>query len=185
MRNSQYPKKRGFTVFLTGFSAAGKTSTAQALRKKLMESSTRLVTVLDGDEMRKLSSAHLGFSKQDRDTHIRRMGSLAADLTRNGGACVCAAIAPYDAIRKELRTMIEPHGGFFLVHIATPLATCESRDPEGLYAKARDGSLSQFTGISDPYEAPTDAEIVLDCSFTKPNDAAENIIRYIRSRGYF
>jgi len=174
----------GFTVFLTGLSGAGKSTTATALQEALTQCGMRSVELLDGDEVRKMGSSDLGFSRTDRDTNIRRIGHLALNTTGRGGACICAAIAPYDATRKEVRAMIEPHGGFFLVHIATPLEICESRDAKGLYAKARLGELSRFTGISDPYQVPDDADIVVDCSITSPREAAGIIVRHLQSCGY-
>jgi len=178
-------RSKGFTIFLTGLSGAGKSSTADALLTKLTERSNRPVTLLDGDSVRRQLSSELGFSKEHRDINIRRIGFVASEITKNGGACICAPIAPYDAVRKEVRAMIEPLGGFFLVHMSTPLAVCESRDPKGLYAKARAGILPHFTGVSDPYETPTDAEITIDTSATTPGDAANIVIRRLRSLGYF
>jgi sulfate adenylyltransferase len=176
-------KGKGFTVFLTGLSGAGKSATADALIERLNRSG-RTVTLLDGDAVRKHLSRELGFSKEHRDLNIRRIGFVAAEITKHGGACVCANIAPYDATRKEARAMVEAHGGFVLVHIATPLSVCESRDSKGLYAKARAGLLPAFTGVTDPYETPADAEITIDTSTTSTNDAAEMIFGFLRVHGY-
>jgi len=143
----------------------------------------RRVTLLDGDAVRKHLSRELGFSKEHRDLNIRRIGFVAAEITRHGGACICANIAPYDAARKEARSMVELHGGFVLIHVSTPLPVCEARDSKGLYAKARSGLLASFTGVSDPYETPADAEITIDTSTTSPNDAAEMIVRYLEANG--
>ena len=112
--------------------------------------------------MRKHLSSELGFSKEHRDINIRRIGYVASEITKNGGIAICAPIAPYDATRKHVRQMIEPYGGFILVHIATPVEVCEQRDRKGLYAKARAGILKEFTGISDPYEVPADAEVTIN-----------------------
>ena len=175
---------KGFTVLLTGLSGAGKSTTATMLQKRLSDLRDRPVTLLDGDIVRTLLSSELGFSREHRDLNIRRIGFVASEITKNGGICICAAIAPYDTVRKEVRAAIEPLGGFFLVHVATPLAVCESRDAKGLYAKARTGKLTAFTGVSDPYEVPTDAEIVIDTSSVGPSEAVETIVSYIRGRGY-
>ena len=185
MTDNKTPRRKGFTIFLTGLSGAGKSTTADVLLEQLAELSDRPVTLLDGDVVRRHLSSELGFSKEHRDINIRRIGFVASEITKNGGACICAPIAPYDAVRKEVRAMIEPVGGFFLVHIATPLAVCESRDPKGLYAKARAGVLPHFTGVSDPYETPDDAEITIDTSSMTSTDAANIVIQRLRSLGYF
>ena len=122
------------------------------LLTKFLEVGGRPVTLLDGDLVRKHLSSELGFSKEHRDINIRRIGYVASEITKNGGIAICAPIAPYDATRKHVRQMIEPYGGFILVHIATSVDVCEQRDRKGLYAKARAGILKEFTGISDPYE---------------------------------
>src|SRR5207302_9898388 len=119
-----------------------------------------------------------------RDINIRSLGYVASEITKNGGIAICAPIAPYDSVRKQVRQMIEPYGGFVLVHIATPLETCEERDRKGLYAKARAGIVKEFTGISDPYEAPTDAEVVLDTAHLSPSEAAQEILLYLERNGF-
>ena len=127
---------------------------------KLLEMGGRPVTLLDGDLVRKHLSSELGFSKEHRDINIRRIGYVASEITKNGGIAICAPIAPYERARKEVREMIEPLGGFILVHVATPIEVCEERDRKGLYAKARAGLIKEFTGVSDPYETPAKAEVV-------------------------
>ena len=155
LRRTHPPRiEQGFTVFFTGLSGSGKSTIANALLVKFLELGGRPVTLLDGDIVRKHLSSELGFSKEHRDINIRRIGFVASEITKNGGIALCAPIAPYDAVRKEVRGMIEPYGGFVLVHLATPLEVCEERDRKGMYAKARAGILKEFTGISDPYEAP-------------------------------
>jgi sulfate adenylyltransferase len=185
LRRSHPPRhKQGFTVFFTGLSGSGKSTIANALRVKLLELGGRPVTFLDGDIVRKHLSSELGFSKEHRDINIRRIGFVAAEVTKNGGVAICAPIAPYDSVRKEVRGMIEPFGGFVLVYVATPLEVCESRDRKGLYAKARAGVLKEFTGISDPYEAPDDAEITLDTGELSPEEAAQTILLHLERQGY-
>jgi len=176
--------RRGFTIFFTGLSAAGKSTIAQELAARLTDEGSRAVTMLDGDVVRRMLSSELGFSKAHRDLNIRRIAWVASEVTRAGGAAICAPIAPYDAIRKEARRIVSAHGRFVLVHVATPIEVCEARDPKGLYAKARAGVIPQFTGVSDPYEAPDDAEIVIDAATVSPEEAAERIIALLRDERY-
>jgi sulfate adenylyltransferase len=184
LRRRHPPRARqGVTVFLTGLSGAGKSTIANVLRVKLLERGGRAVTLLDGDVVRKSLSAELGFSKPDRDANIRRIGFVAAEITKCGGLAICAPIAPYDEVRKEVRAAITAHGGFLLVYVATPLATCETRDRKGLYAKARAGLVPAFTGISDPYEPPADAELTIGPE-DSPEEAAAHILRALESEGY-
>lgn len=137
------------------------------------------ITLLDGDQVRRQLSPDLGFSKADRDLHIRRIGSLASEITREGGIVVCAVIAPYDSVRKEVRRLVERSGRFVLVHVSTPLSICEQRDPKGLYAKARAGVIREFTGISDPYEIPGDADLTIDTAGITPEEATSKILQYL------
>jgi sulfate adenylyltransferase len=185
LRRSYPPRARqGFTVFFTGLSGSGKSTIANVLLVKLLELGGRPVTLLDGDLVRKHLSSELGFSKEHRDINIRRIGFVAAEITKNGGIAVCAPIAPYAATRSDVRAMVEPGGGFVLVHVSTPIETCEGRDRKGLYAKARAGILKEFTGISDPYEDPTDADIVIDTTDVTAEEAAQQIILHLESEGY-
>ncbi len=185
LRRTHPPRhKQGFTVFFTGLSGSGKSTLANVLMVKLLEMGGRPVTLLDGDIVRKNLSSELGFSKEHRDLNIRRIGFVASEITKNGGIALCAPIAPYDSVRKDVRRMIEPGGGFVLVHVSTPLEVCELRDRKGLYAKARAGIIQQFTGISDPYEDPADADVVLDTSDLAPDEAAQQIILHLEHEGY-
>ena len=185
LQRSYPPRHRqGFTVFFTGLSGAGKSTIANVLRVKLLEMGGRPVTLLDGDIVRKHLSSELGFSREHRDINIRRIGFVASEITKNGGIALCAPIAPYDQVRKEVRAMIEPCGGFILVHLSTPLETCETRDRKGLYAKARAGLVKQFTGISDPYEAPTDADVVADTCDLTPEEVAQEIFLHLDREGF-
>ena len=151
---------------------------------KFLEVGGRPVTLLDGDLVRKNLSSELGFSKEHRDINIRRIGFVASEITKNGGIAICAPIAPFDNVRKEVRRTVEPGGGFILVHVATPLEVCEERDRKGLYAKARAGLVKQFTGISDPYDTPTDADVVINTTETTPDEAAQEILLHLEREGY-
>ncbi len=183
-RNYPPRDRQGFTVFFTGLSGSGKSTIANVLRVKFLEMGGRPVTLLDGDLVRKHLSSELGFSKEHRDINIRRIGFVASEITKNGGIAICAPIAPYDSVRKEVRGMVEPTGGFILVHLSTNLDTCEGRDRKGLYAKARAGLVQQFTGISDPYEAPADAEVNIDTKDLSPEEAAQEILLYLEREGF-
>ena len=175
--------KQGFTVFFTGLSGSGKSTVANALMVKLMEQGGRPVTILDGDVVRKHLSSELGFSKEHRDINIRRIGYVASEITKNGGIAICAPIAPYTATRRAVREMIESFGAFIEVHVATSVEECERRDRKGLYKLAREGKIKEFTGISDPYEAPTNAEIVLDTEGTEVDHCAHQVILKLESLG--
>lgn len=185
LRRSHPPRDRqGFTVFFTGLSGSGKSTVANAFMVKLLEIGGRPVTLLDGDLVRKNLSSELGFSKEHRDLNIRRIGFVASEITKHGGIAICAPIAPYDAIRKEVRENVGSQGGFVLVHLSTPLEVCEQRDRKGLYAKARAGIIKEFTGISDPYEEPTDAELVIDTTEITPEEAARIVLDRLVFEGY-
>ena len=175
---------QGFTLFLTGLSGSGKSTIARALLGRLMEEGSRRVTLLDGDIVRKNLSSELGFSREHRDLNIRRIGFVASEITKNGGIAICAPIAPYASTRRAVRTLIERGGGFVEVHVATPLETCEARDRKGLYAKARAGLIKEFTGISDPYEAPENPEIRIDTIEISPDEGAQAIVLKLRALGY-
>ena len=185
LRRSFPPRhKQGVTIFFTGLSGSGKSTIANVLVTKFLEAGGRPVTLLDGDLVRKHLSSELGFSKEHRDINIRRIGYVASEITKNGGIAICAPIAPYDATRKAVRSMIETVGGFILVHIATSVETCEQRDRKGLYAKARAGILKEFTGISDPYEEPKDADVVINTADLSPEEAAQQIILHLEREGF-
>lgn len=185
LRRSYPPRaKQGFTVFFTGLSGSGKSTIANALMVKFLEMGGRPVTILDGDLVRKNLSSELGFSKEHRDINIRRIGYVASEITKNGGIAVCAPIAPYEATRKAVREMIEPGGGFILIHVATSVEVCEQRDRKGLYAKARAGILKEFTGISDPYEVPEKADMTIDTGALSAEEAAQEIVLHLEREGY-
>lgn len=173
-------KRQGFVVFFTGLSGSGKTTLANLLASKLINIHDRDTEILDGDQVRKLLCSELGFSKKHRDLNIRRIGYVASIIAKFNGVAICAAIAPYDAIRKGVRKTVEnSYGKFILIYLSTPLAVCERRDPKGLYKKARKGTIKKFTGISDPYEVPTDSDIVIDTNEQTQNDAVDSILKYL------
>ena len=185
LRRSHPPRhQQGFTVFFTGLSGSGKSTIANVLLVKFLEMGGRPVTLLDGDLVRKNLSSELGFSKEHRDLNIKRIGYVASEITKNGGVAICAPIAPYDAVRKDVRAMIQPEGGFLLVHVATPIEVCEERDRKGLYAKARAGIIKEFTGISDPYEEPADADLLIDTIQFTAEEAAQQILLHCEKEGY-
>jgi sulfate adenylyltransferase len=177
-------RRHGFTLFFTGLSGAGKSTLAQILYARLREQEARPVTLLDGDVVRKHLSSELGFSREHRDLNVLRQGFVASLATRHGGIAICAPIAPYARTREQVRAMVEEHGDFIEIHVATPLEVCESRDRKGLYARARAGLIRNFTGVSDPYEAPTNPEIVIDTALQSAGAAVEKILAYLGEQGH-
>jgi sulfate adenylyltransferase len=171
----------GFALFFTGLSGSGKSTLAQAVLARVMETSSRSVTVLDGDEVRRHLSKGLGFSREDRDANITRIGFVASEVVRHGGIVICAPIAPYAGARTEARQLVEAHGRFVEVHVSTPLEVCEARDRKGLYAAARAGKIKGFTGIDDPYEVPASPELRVDTSKTTVAEAADRVYEWLRS----
>ena len=185
LRRTHPPRsKQGFTVFFSGLPSSGKSTLANVLLVKLLEIGGRPMTVLDGDIVRTNLSSELGFSKEHRDINIRRIGFVASEITKNGGIAICAPIAPYAEIRQDVREMIEAGGGYILVHVSTPLEVCEQRDRKGLYAKARAGIVKEFTGISDPYEVPTDADMAIDTTDMSPEECVQGVILHLEKEGY-
>ena len=185
LRRTHPPRhKQGFTVFFTGLSGSGKSTIANALMSKLMEIGGRNISLLDGDIVRKNLSSELGFSKEHRDLNITRIGYVASEITKNGGIAICAPIAPYASTRRVVRDMVSAVGGFVEIHVSTPLEVCEERDRKGLYAKARAGIIKEFTGISDPYEVPENAEMVIDTTDITPDLAAHRIIVKLEALGF-
>ena len=177
--------RQGLVLFFTGLSGSGKSTLARALMDRILEAGERTVTSLDGDVVRRNLSAGLTFSKQDRETNIRRIGWVAAEISRHGGIAVCSPIAPFDETRQQVRAMVDEAGGaFFLVHVATPLEECERRDRKGLYAKARRGEIPEFTGISSPYEEPDDASVRVDTTGRSIEDCLEGVILSLNEHGF-
>jgi sulfate adenylyltransferase len=176
---------QGLVLFFTGLSGSGKSTLARALMDLLLEQGGRSVTSLDGDVVRRHLSAGLTFSKADRETNIRRIGWVAAEIARHGGVAVCSPIAPFAETREQVREMVEAAGGaFFLVHVATPLEECERRDRKGLYAKARAGEIPEFTGISSPYEEPEDPAVRVDTTGRSIEDALDDVLVALDEAGF-
>ncbi|SDT03155.1 sulfate adenylyltransferase [Nocardioides scoriae] len=171
---------RGVVVLFTGLSGSGKSTLARALHDLVLEDGRRTVTSLDGDVVRRHLSAGLSFSKADRETNIRRIGWVAAEIARHRGVAICSPIAPFDATRQQVRAMVEDAGGeLVLVHVATPLEECERRDRKGLYAKARRGEIPEFTGISSPYEVPADADVAIDTTGRSVEDCLAELLPHL------
>jgi sulfate adenylyltransferase len=179
-----YPARhrQGVCVWLTGLSGAGKSTTAEILTVLLQEHG-RQVTVLDGDVVRTHLTQGLGFSKTDRDINIRRIGFVASEVVRHGGVAICAAVSPYRATRDECRNMVGTDR-FVEVFVDTPLEVCERRDSKGMYAKARRGEITGFTGIDDPYEPPSDPEVTLDTVSRTAEENARTILGFLKQRGF-
>jgi sulfate adenylyltransferase len=185
LRRARPPRsERGVVVFFTGLSGSGKSTLARDLRDALAERGDRTVSLLDGDLVRRLLSAGLTFSRADRDLNITRIGFVATEVARHGGIAICAPIAPYAAARAAVRSMVTEVGDFVLIHVATPLEACEARDRKGLYAKARAGLITGFTGIDDPYEEPADASLALDTSALPRREAVEAVLGLLTRGGW-
>jgi len=185
LRRARPPRaQRGFVLFLTGLSGSGKSTIARNLADVLAERGDRKITLLDGDLVRQVLSAGLTFSRADRDLNIVRIGFVAAEIARHGGIAICAPIAPYAAARAQVRKMVSEVGDFLLIHVATPIEVCEARDRKGLYAKARAGLIDGFTGISDPYEEPLDANLTIDTSTMTREQATEGVLKLLTSGGW-
>ncbi|HTR18359.1 MAG TPA: bifunctional sulfate adenylyltransferase/adenylylsulfate kinase [Candidatus Paceibacterota bacterium] len=176
-------KRRGGTIFFTGLSGAGKSTIAHVLYHKLLERQERSVTLLDGDVVRQNLSRGLGFSREDRNANIERIGFVAGEISKHGGIAICAAIAPYREPRDNNRRRIEKVGQYIEVYVKAPLEVCELRDTKGLYAKARAGLLPHFTGIDDPYETPEHPELVLDTTALSAEESAEKVYDLLCERG--
>ena len=172
---------RGACIWFTGLSGAGKSTTADAL-VALLQARGRVVTVLDGDVVRTHLSAGLGFSREDRDTNVRRVGYVASEVVRHGGLAVAALVSPYRATRDEVRELIGPDH-FIEVFVDTPLDVVEQRDVKGWYAKARAGEVRDLTGVDDPYEPPLDPELTLDTTDTTAEVNAQRVVEHLESRG--
>jgi sulfate adenylyltransferase len=185
LRRARPPRnERGLVVFFTGLSGSGKSTLARALRDALSERGDRTVSLLDGDLVRALLSAGLTFSRADRDLNIARIGFVATEIARHGGIAICAPIAPYAQARRDVRRAVQEVGDFLLIYVATPAEVCEARDRKGLYAKARAGLIDHFTGVSDPYEEPGDADLVIDTSVLSRQEALAAVLQVLVSGGW-
>tara|TARA_B000000460_G_scaffold185069_1_gene132952 strand:+ start:57 stop:1718 length:1662 start_codon:yes stop_codon:yes gene_type:complete len=185
LQKSRPPKEeRGFTIFFTGLSGSGKSTLANGLLIKLLENGSRPVTLLDGDIVRTHLSSELGFSKEHRSLNVRRIGFVASEITKNKGIAICAPIAPYKKDRRFNRKLISKLGGYIEIYVSTSIDKCEERDVKGLYKLAREGVIKEFTGISDPYEAPENAEIIIDSSGIAPEKLVDQIYHKIKKIGY-
>ena len=186
LRRARPPRhERGLVIFMTGLSGSGKSTIARGLRDALAELGDRSVSLLDGDLVRRLLSAGLTFSRADRDLNIARIGFVAAEIARHGGIAICAPIAPYAAARARVREMVRQQSGdFLLVYVATPIDVCAARDRKGLYAKARAGLIDGLTGVSDPYEEPDDADLVIDTSAVTRQEAVGAVLDLLTSGGW-
>lgn len=186
LRESHPPRnKQGFTVFLTGYTNSGKDAIARALNVTLNQQGGRSVSLLLGETVRSELSSELGFNREDRDKNIQRIGFVASELTRSGAAVIAAPIAPFTESRKAAREIVEKHGSFYLIHVATPLEYAEKTDKRGIYAKARRGEIKGFTGVDDPYEAPKDkeADLVVDISKINVRTAVHQIVLLLEAEG--
>jgi sulfate adenylyltransferase len=185
LRRARPPRaERGLAIFFTGLSGSGKSTIARGLAEALTERGDRTVSLLDGDHVRQLLSAGLTFSRADRDLNIARIGYVAAEVVRHGGIAICAPIAPYAAARAVARKLVTDVGDFVLVYVSTPVEVCAARDRKGLYAKARAGLITGFTGVDDPYEEPRDADLVLDTSAMSRGQAVGAVLKLLISGGW-
>jgi sulfate adenylyltransferase len=176
---------RGLVVFFTGLSGSGKSTIARGVADELAETGERTVTLIDGDVARRFLTAGLGFSREDRDTNVRRIGFVAAEVGRHGGLALCCPIAPYRQARASARALAHAAGaGFQLVYISTPLSVCEERDRKGLYARARAGEHPGLTGVDDPYEVPEDADLTIDTTDISVEQAVERVLTHLATQGW-
>jgi sulfate adenylyltransferase len=185
LRRARPPRaERGLAIFFTGLSGSGKSTIARGLAEALTERGDRTVSLLDGDHVRQLLSAGLSFSRADRDLNIARIGYVAAEVARHGGIAICAPIAPYAQARAAARQLVTEVGDFLLIYVSTPVDVCAARDRKGLYAKARAGLISGFTGVTDPYEEPRDADLVLDTSAMSRQEAVDAVLKLLVTGGW-
>lgn len=174
--------EEGVVIFFTGLSGSGKTTLAESLYAYLRENQDRGITFLDGDIIRQNLSKELGFSREDREANVKRIGFVASEIARHGGIVICCAIAPYESSRSSNHELISTHSNFVEVHHSTPLEVCMERDAKGLYAKVKQGIIKNFTGVDDPYEIPNNPEITIDTSKNTPQQSLEEMLRYLKQK---
>ncbi len=185
LRRTYRPRHRqGFTLFFTGLPSAGKSTLANAVTVKLLELGGRTITLLDGDVVRQQLSSELGFSREHRDMNVLRIGYVASEITKAGGIALCALIAPYASVRRQVRDMVESFGGFVEVYVSTPIEVCEKRDRKGLYEKARAGLIKGVTGIDDPYEPPETPELEINTEDYTPDEEAQRVLLKLEALGF-
>jgi sulfate adenylyltransferase len=172
-------QKFGLVIFMTGLSGAGKSTIAYYLQERLLELTNNKITILDGDEIRENLSKGLSFSKEDRDTNIKRIGYVASLISKHGGISIVPCIAPYNETRQYFRSLCEKEGQFIEIYVSTPLSVCEERDVKGLYKEVRKGKIKNFTGIDDPYEIPTSSDIVIDTTKQSILETIDIIMKHI------
>jgi sulfate adenylyltransferase len=177
-------RSRGLVVLFTGFSGSGKSTLARDLTQHIVMKTGRTVSLLDGDDVRRLLSSGLGFDRTSRDLNVRRIGYVASEIARHGGIAVCAPIAPYASSREAVRRMVAPVGDLVLIHVSTPIEECERRDLKGLYARARSGQAIELTGVNDPYDVPDDADLVIDTSAVERPKAVYAVIEHLERGGW-
>lgn len=185
LRQTYPPRsKQGFTLFFTGLASSGKSTIARGVQSALLEEGSRTVSVLSGKKIRGLLSSELGYSKEDRDLNVKRIGLVASEISKAGGVAISTAIAPYIDARQTCRDMVCKNGGFVEIYLSTPLEVCEQRDRKGIYAKARKGMITNFTGVNDPYEPPKRPELTIDTSQVTVPAAVKQIVQYLVTEGY-
>eukprot|EP00490_Sorites_sp_Unknown_P029522 CAMPEP_0114672846 /NCGR_PEP_ID=MMETSP0191-20121206/43609_1 /TAXON_ID=126664 /ORGANISM="Sorites sp." /LENGTH=320 /DNA_ID=CAMNT_0001936183 /DNA_START=1071 /DNA_END=2033 /DNA_ORIENTATION=- len=185
LRQSQPPRQnQGIVIFMSGFSGSGKSTVANALRERLMELQDRRITMLDGDLVRQLVSSGLGFSDEDRNTNIKRIGYIASCVSYSGGIAIAAPIAPFKESRDWAKDQCKQVGGYCEVHISTPISTCELRDRKGLYKKQKEGKMKGLTGVDGPYEAPLNPDLKIDTTDISIADAVDIIVDWLANEGY-
>jgi len=174
----------GFVLWFTGLSGSGKTTIAELLKQKLIDMGYKRIELLDGDRVRKWLSPEAGFTREDRERHLRRVAHVARLLARNGVIVLCSFVSPYESIRNEIKNIIEKDAPFILAYVKCSLETCIKRDPKGLYKRALRGEIKHMTGLDDPFDEPKNPDIVLDSEHSSPQENLEKLIRFLSRKGF-